>query len=108
MIIRKPYTNAQYAELAIYCNENNCHIEDKGPYLESIPNDPPPPPTYEQIRALRIQYRRDHIDDETNHRTRCLANGTWTDEDEIWYLNLDREVTEYIEKHFPYPEESES
>lgn len=55
MIVRKPVSNRVYANLAIYCNENNCHIED-----------------------------------------------------EAWYLDLDREVTAYIEEHFPYPEESES
>ena len=108
MIVRKPVSNRAYADLAVYCNENNCHIEDKGAYLESVPNDPPPAPTYEEIRAMRIQYRRDHIDDETNHRTRCIANKKWTEKDEAWYLDLDREVTAYIEEHFPYPEESES
>ena len=50
----------------------------------------------------------DHIDDETNHRVRCIANGKWTEEDEAWYLALDAEVTAYIEEHFPYPEESGS
>ena len=108
MIVNKPYSNRQYADLAVYCNENNCHIEDCGTYLESVPNDPPPPPTYEEVKQQRIQYRRDHIDDETNHRVRCIANGTWTEEDEAWYLALDAEVTAYIEEHFPYPEESGS
>ena len=38
MKLKKPYTNKQYAELAIYCNQNNCHIEDKGKYLTSVKN----------------------------------------------------------------------
>lgn len=52
MIVRKPVSNRAYADLAVYCNENNCHIEDKGAYLESVPNDPPPAPTYDEIRAM--------------------------------------------------------
>ncbi len=39
MKLNKPYTNQQYAELAIYCNQNNCHIEDKGKYLTSVKNE---------------------------------------------------------------------
>lgn len=38
MKLNKPYTNKQYAELAIYCNQNNCHIEDKGKYLTTVKN----------------------------------------------------------------------
>ena len=38
MQLNKPYTNKAYAELAIYCNQNNCHIEDKGDYLEAVKN----------------------------------------------------------------------
>lgn len=36
MILNKPFTNIQYAEFAIYCNENNLTFEDKGDYLESV------------------------------------------------------------------------
>ena len=50
MQIQKPYTNEQYAELAIYCNGNDAHIEDKGDYLESVKNEY----TAEQLRAFRI------------------------------------------------------
>lgn len=38
MQLNKPYTNQAYAELAIYCNQNNCHIKDKGDYLEAVEN----------------------------------------------------------------------
>ena len=108
MKIKKPYSRQEYAQLAEYCNANNCHIMDLGEYLVAVENDPPPPPTKDEIRALRIQYRRDNIDDETNQRVRCMANGTWTEEREAEYLALDAEVTAYIEKNYPYPEESES
>ena len=62
-----------------------------------------PAPTYEEVDQMRIEYRKEHIDDKTLARMRKTANGTWTDEDEQAYLELDVEVTAYIEEHFPYP-----
>lgn len=41
MIVKKPYTNKEYADLAVYCNENGKIIEDKGDYLEAV--NPPEP-----------------------------------------------------------------
>ena len=38
IVYKKDLTNQKYAELAIYCNQNNCHIEDKGKYLTSVKN----------------------------------------------------------------------
>ena len=54
---------------------------------------------------MRINYRREHIDDQTAERSRKMANGTWTDEDEQNYLALDAEVTAWIEENLPYPVE---
>ena len=68
---------------------------------------PPPPPTKEDIKQKRKNYRQEHIDDSTNERSRRMANKTWTEQDEIDYLNLDAEVTAYIEEHFPYPDEED-
>ena len=65
----------------------------------------PPKPTYEEVDQMRIQYRKTHIDDRTLARSRKMANGTWTEEDEQAYIALDEEVTAYIEGHFPYPTE---
>lgn len=62
-----------------------------------------PAPTYEEVDQMRIEYRKEHIDDRTIARMRKTANGTWTEEDEQEYLALDAEVTAYIEEHFPYP-----
>lgn len=62
-----------------------------------------PAPTYEEVDQMRIEYRKEHIDDKTIARMRKTANGTWTEEDEQAYLELDAEVTAYIEEHFPYP-----
>lgn len=50
MILQKPYTNKQYAELAIYCNSNDLHIEDRGNYLESVKNELTP----QQKKEFRI------------------------------------------------------
>lgn len=62
-----------------------------------------PPPTYEEIDKAREDYRKEHIDSKTAMRSRKMANGTWTEEQEEEYLKLDEEVTRYIEVHFPYP-----
>lgn len=50
-------TNTQYADLAVYCNENNLVIEDKGEYLEAV--NPPEPSVEEKqsrVRTVRNQY----------------------------------------------------
>lgn len=57
MKLNKPYTNKQYADLAVYCNRNDLIIEDKGDYLEAV--NPPEPSDKEKkarIRAVRNQY----------------------------------------------------
>lgn len=65
----------------------------------------PPPPTKEEVSERRREYRREMIDDKTAQRSRKMANGSWTQEDEQAYLELDAEITAYIEEHFPYPQE---
>ena len=64
MKLNKPYTNKEYADLAVYCNENGLIIEDKGDYLEAVN---PPEPTDEQkaaeVRAIRNQYLKQYVDD---------------------------------------------
>ena len=55
MQLDKPYTNKQYADFAVYCNNNNCHIEDKGDYLESVENLPHIPTIEEKISELKRQ-----------------------------------------------------
>lgn len=96
----------EYTEVAEWCNESGqYHIEPVGKYYAVVANPEPLPPTYEEIKQMRINYRREHIDDQTAERSRKMANGTWTEEDEQDYLALDAEVTAYIEAHFPYPAE---
>ena len=57
MKLNKPYTNTQYANLAVYCNKNGLIIEDKGDYLEAV--NPPEPSVEEKearVRQVRNQY----------------------------------------------------
>lgn len=64
MKLNKPYTNAQYADLAVYCNKNGKVIEDFGDYLEAVN---PPEPSIEdkqaQVRSVRNQYLKQYVDD---------------------------------------------
>lgn len=51
------YVNKEYAETAIWCNNNNAHIEDKGEYYEVVANPIPPAPTLEeQLIAKEHEY----------------------------------------------------
>lgn len=62
MKLNKPYTNKEYADLAVFCNENNSHIEDKGEYLEAVENEPYIPT--EEEKAANVRRQRDqYIDD---------------------------------------------
>ena len=57
MKLNKPYTNKEYADLAVYCNKNGLIIEDKGDYLEAV--NLPEPSVEEkkaQVRSIRNQY----------------------------------------------------
>ena len=63
MKLNKPYTNKDYADLAVYCNKNGLIIEDKGDYLEAVN---PPEPTVEElqteVRAVRNRYLEKYVD----------------------------------------------
>ena len=57
MKLSKPYKNKDYADLAVYCNNNGLIIEDKGDYLEAV--NPPEPSDEEKkarVRQVRNQY----------------------------------------------------
>ena len=99
MIINKPYTNKEYADLAVYCNENGKVIEDKGDYLEAV--NPPEPSDEEreaQVRAVRDKYMQT-----TQNRIDRYRNqqelGTETVDDEATYKLL-LEYTQYL-RDFP-------
>ena len=46
------YTSKEYADTAVWCNNNNAHLEDKGEYYEVVENIPHIPTIQEQIEAL--------------------------------------------------------
>jgi hypothetical protein len=105
MIVNKPYTNKEYADLAVYCNKNNCHIEDKGDYLESVENITPKP-TDEEIRQLRAQAYAEEVDCITAHIQR-LRDEEQTEEviTEIAELINERALkVEEIKQRYPYSE----
>ena len=101
MIENKPYTNAQYADLAVYCNENNCHIEDKGDYLESVENKPYVP-TNEEQRQNRANAYAVEVDPITAHIQR-LKDQDPVPEGEIAELIAERDAkVEEIKERYPY------
>lgn len=104
MILNKPYTNEQYAELAIYCNENDCHIEDRGDYLESVKNKYPDPTEEEQRKNRENAYTME-VDPITCHIQRLLdEEQTIEIEQEIAELKKERsEKVKEIKERYPYP-----
>lgn len=59
MKLNKPYSNAEYADLAVYCNQNGLIIEDKGDYLEAVN---PPEPSVEEKKARVRQVRNQYLE----------------------------------------------
>lgn len=56
MKLKKPYSNKEYADLAVYCNSNGLIIEDKGDYLEAV--NPPEKPVEEKAAEARAERER--------------------------------------------------
>ena len=104
MIVNKPYTNSEYADLAVYCNSNNCHIEDKGDYLESVENEPYVP-TDEEQRQNRENAYINEVDPITAHIQR-LRDQDPIPEGEIAELIAERDAkVQEIKALYPYSEE---
>lgn len=64
--ISKPLTEEQqyfYSECAVWCNENEAMIEDKGDYYEVVPV---PEPTEEDL-ATQARSKRDYLISETDY-----------------------------------------
>ena len=49
------YTSQEYAKTAVWCNDNNAHLEDKSKYYEVIENIPHIPTIQDQINELENQ-----------------------------------------------------
>lgn len=107
--IGQKFSGEYPAEAAEWCMENDATISEIEPVegirqFEIVAVEPYVP-TYDDIKQARIEYRKTHIDDKTLERQRKTANGTWTEEDEQSYLQLDADVTTWIEENLPYPVE---
>lgn len=104
MIVNKPYTDNEYAALAVYCNENDCHIEDKGDYLESVPNEHPAPTEEEQRKNREFAYTQE-VDPITCHIQRLYDEEQTPEiEQEIAELKKERsDKVEEIKQLYPYP-----
>ena len=106
MIVNKPYTNKEYADLAVYCNQNNCHIEDKGSYLESVENPAQLPPTKEEQEQNRANAYKQEVDPITSHISRLRDTTPMTEEieQEIAQLIEERDAkVEEVKERYPYP-----
>ena len=79
MKLNKPYTNAQYADLAIFCNRNGLIIEDKGDYLEAVN---PPEPSDEEKKARVRQVRNQYLEQTDKY---MIADYPITDEERELY-----------------------
>lgn len=92
MKLNKPYTNTQYADLAVYCNKNGLVIEDKGDYLEAVN---PPEPTDEEKQTRVRQVRNQYLQDTDKYI--ALSDFPITDEERELY----KQYREYLRT---YPE----
>lgn len=59
MKIEKPYTDEQYADLAVFCNENGMIIVDCGDYLESVVPEKTVEEKQAEVREVRNEYLTD-------------------------------------------------
>ncbi len=105
MKLNKPYTNKEYADLAVYCNENNSHIEDKGEYLEAVENEPYIPT--EEEKAANVRKQRDQYIDDIKWRVERYKSqqelGIETSDDAETY----RQILGYMQYLRDIPEQPE-
>ena len=106
MILNKPYTNKQYADLAVYCNSNNCHIEDKGDYLEAVENDPYIPTDEEQRQARANAYAVE-VDPLMSEYNRKKTFNLFEEGEEEELMKAIQDKVAEIKEKFPYSIDSE-
>ena len=106
-ISQLPRKQQEYLEAVRWCMNNNEYtIIQKNDFYCVVEKPELPALTKEQIAVKRAAYRKEVIDNKTLERMRKIANNTWTEEDEKAYLELDAQVTKWIEENLPYPEET--
>lgn len=103
MILNKPYTNKQYADLAVYCNSNNCHIEDKGDYLEAVENAPYVPTNEEQRQARANAYAVE-VDPLMSEYNRKLLFNLFEEGEEEELMKAIQDKVAEIKERYPYKE----
>lgn len=103
MILNKPYTNKQYADLAVYCNSNNCHIEDKGDYLEAVEN-PPYVPTDEEQRQARADAYRAEVDPLMSEYNRKKTFNLFEEGEEEELMKAIQDKVAEIKERYKYSE----
>ena len=104
IVYKKDLANKTYADLASYCNQNDCHIEDKGDYLESVPNEHSAPTEEEQRQKRAEAYRLEK--DPITCQITSLRDEEQTPEviEEIERLKQERSAkVEEIKERYPYP-----
>lgn len=107
MRLDKSYTNQTYAELAVYCNANNCHIEDKGDYLDAVENVAPIL-TKEQIEQARADLYRSEVDPLMSEYNRKKLFNLFKDgEEDVLLKAIEDKVAEIKENNSYSEEESE-
>lgn len=100
MKIKKPYTNKEYADLAVYCNQNNCHIENKGDFLESVQNVLPEPTDEEQKQKRAVAYQLE-VDPITAHIQR-LRDEEGEEEKIKELIEQRKQKVDEIKERYPY------
>lgn len=103
MILNKPYTNKQYADLAVYCNSNNCHIEDKEDYLEAVEN-PPYTPTDEEQRQARANAYQVEVDPLMSEYNRKKTFNLFEEGEEEELMKAIQDKVAEIKARYPYSE----
>lgn len=92
-------TNKEYADLAVYCNENNKHIEKINGQYVAVDN---PEPTDEEQKQARANAYLQEVDPLHSRKQRKIILGEWTEDDEREYILKVKELSDKIVKEYPY------
>ena len=105
--LNKPYSSKEYADFAVYCNENSYIIEDKGEYLEAVE---PKKPTQEEldaqnanrVRSIRGEYMAETLNKVERYETQKAIGLNTTESEDTYrnyllYLQYLRDVPQQLE-----------
>lgn len=94
MRLEKPYTNKQYADLAVYCNRNGLIIADKGDYLEAVNL---PEPTVEELQAQVRAVRNSYLEKYVDPKQLVMVWNSLTAEEQELYADYRQYLLDYTE-----------